>query len=78
MIDVLVPKWGPRMDEANVLRWLKAIGEHVTAGEPILELEADKTTGEVEAPANGVLVETLVESGQIVYPGQLTGRIRPE
>lgn len=77
MIDVLVPKWGLTMDEADVLRWLKAVGEPVIEGEPILELETDKATGEVEAPVSGVLAETLVESGQTVEPGQVVGRIEP-
>ncbi len=75
MIDVVVPKWGLMMDEADVLRWLKDVGDIVTEGEPLLELETDKATGEVEAPATGVLVETLVESGQTVEPGQVVGRI---
>ena len=77
MIDVVVPKWGLTMEEADVLQWLKSVGETVTEGEPILELETDKATGEVEAPASGVLVETLVESGQRVEPGQLVARIDP-
>jgi pyruvate/2-oxoglutarate dehydrogenase complex dihydrolipoamide acyltransferase (E2) component len=77
MIDVLVPKWGLTMEEAEVLRWLKAEGEPVREGEPILELETDKVTSEVEAPVSGVLAETLVQSGQMVEPGQVVGRIRP-
>jgi 2-oxoglutarate dehydrogenase E2 component (dihydrolipoamide succinyltransferase) len=77
MIDVLVPKWGLTMDEADVLRWLKQVGDQVTEGEPILELETDKATGEVESPANGVLAEMLVQSGDTVEPGQLVGRIEP-
>ena len=77
MIDVVVPRWGLTMDEADVLRWLKAAGAQVAAGEPILELETDKATGTVDAPASGTLVETLVESGQTVEPGQVVGRIEP-
>lgn len=77
MIDVVVPKWGLTMEDAEVIRWLKAAGDAVTEGEPILELETDKATGEVEAPASGVLAETLVESGQMVEPGQVVGRIGP-
>ena len=60
-----------------MLRWLKNVGDQVAAGEPILELETDKATGEVEAPASGLLAETLVESGQTVAPGQVVGRIEP-
>jgi 2-oxoglutarate dehydrogenase E2 component (dihydrolipoamide succinyltransferase) len=77
MTDVVVPKWGLTMEDAEVLRWLKAVGDTVTEGEPILELETDKATGEVEAPASGVLAETLVEPGALVEPGQLVARIDP-
>jgi 2-oxoglutarate dehydrogenase E2 component (dihydrolipoamide succinyltransferase) len=75
VIDIVVPKWGLTMEDAEVLRWLKSAGDAVTEGEPLLELEADKATGEVESPATGVLAETLVAPGQIVEPGQLLGRI---
>jgi 2-oxoglutarate dehydrogenase E2 component (dihydrolipoamide succinyltransferase) len=78
MIDVVVPKWGLTMEEADVLRWVKAVGDAVTEGEPILELETDKATGEVGAPASGVLAETLVQSGDAVEPGQVVGRIDPQ
>jgi pyruvate/2-oxoglutarate dehydrogenase complex dihydrolipoamide acyltransferase (E2) component len=77
VIDVVVPKWGLTMEEADVLRWLKQVGETVAEGEPILELETDKATGEVESPAAGVLAEALVQSGQTVEPGQVVGRIDP-
>ena len=77
MIDVVVPKWGLMMDEADVLRWLKDVGDRVAEGDPLLELETDKATGEVEAPAGGVLAEKLVESGQTVESGQIVARIDP-
>jgi pyruvate/2-oxoglutarate dehydrogenase complex dihydrolipoamide acyltransferase (E2) component len=75
VIDVVVPKWGLTMEDAEVLQWLKSVGDAVSEGEPILELETDKATGEVESPATGVLAEALVEPGQVVEPGQLLGRI---
>lgn len=75
MIDVIVPKWGLTMEDAEVLQWLKAVGDTVTEGEPILELETDKATGEVESPATGVLAETHVAPGDTVEPGQLVARI---
>ena len=77
MIDVIVPKWGLTMDEADVIEWLKQPGDRVSEGEPILELETDKVTGQVEAPADGVLVEVLVASGSTVEPGDVVARIDP-
>ena len=77
MTDVVVPKWGLTMEDAEVLRWLKAVGDTVTEGEPIVELETDKATGEVEAPATGVLTEVWALPGTTVTPGELIARIEP-
>jgi pyruvate/2-oxoglutarate dehydrogenase complex dihydrolipoamide acyltransferase (E2) component len=77
MIDIVVPKWGLTMEEAEVLDWLKAVGDTVTEGEEILELETDKSSGFVEAPATGTLTELLVSSGDVVEPGQVVGRLSP-
>lgn len=77
MIDLVVPKWGLTMEDATVNEWLKQPGDSVTEGEPVLELETDKATGDVESPTNGTLVETLVEPGDTVEPGQVIGRIEP-
>jgi pyruvate/2-oxoglutarate dehydrogenase complex dihydrolipoamide acyltransferase (E2) component len=77
MIDVVVPKWGLTMEDATVNEWLKQPGDNVAEGEPVLELETDKATGDVESPATGTLVETLVGPGDTVEPGQVVGRIEP-
>lgn len=77
MIDVVVPKWGLTMEEAEVVEWLKAVGDRVAEGDEIVELETDKSTGTVEAPVSGVLAETCVEPGDVVEPGQVIGRIDP-
>ncbi|MGE0304349.1 MAG: biotin/lipoyl-containing protein [Acidimicrobiia bacterium] len=77
MIDIVVPKWGLTMEEAEVVDWLKSVGDAVTEGDEILELETDKSTGFVEAPATGTLAEILVGPGEIVEPGQIIGRVNP-
>jgi pyruvate dehydrogenase E2 component (dihydrolipoamide acetyltransferase) len=58
-----------------LLNWLKEPGEAVKAGEIIAEFEADKATVEVEAPADGVLSETLVDIGAEVKEGTVIARI---
>lgn len=58
-----------------ILNWLKAVGEEVKAGEIIAEVEADKATVEVEAPADGVLVEISAEVGEELEEGAVIGQI---
>ena len=49
--------------------WLKAVGESITAGEPVLEVQSDKANVEVEATMSGTLARVLAEEGQILKPG---------
>jgi len=64
--QVLMPKMGFDMEEGAVATWLKQEGERVRAGEVIAEIETDKATVELEAPADGVLLKILVEPGRRV------------
>jgi 2-oxoglutarate dehydrogenase E2 component (dihydrolipoamide succinyltransferase) len=57
------------------LRWLKAVGEMVTQHEPLLEIETDKVTVEVPAPASGVLREITKAEQEEIAPGDVLGRI---
>ena len=49
--------------------WLKAVGESITAGEPVLEVQSDKANVEVEATLSGTLARVLAEEGKILKPG---------
>ena len=51
---------GMNMEEATIVKWLKQPGEKFTKGEPLYEIETEKVTQEVEAPADGTLLEILV------------------
>jgi 2-oxoglutarate dehydrogenase E2 component (dihydrolipoamide succinyltransferase) len=62
---------------ARVLRWCKAPGDAVAKDEPLLELETDKVTVEIPAPASGELAEILLGPDAEVTPGQVLGRVRP-
>lgn len=53
--EILLPKLGFSMTEGQISEWLAADGAHVSEGEPLFLLEADKSTNEVEAPVSGVL-----------------------
>ncbi|MGB0681518.1 MAG: 2-oxoglutarate dehydrogenase complex dihydrolipoyllysine-residue succinyltransferase [Magnetovibrionaceae bacterium] len=73
--DILVPTLGESVTEATVAKWLKGVGEAVAADEPLLELETDKVTLEVNAPTAGVLAEIVAEEGTDVELGALLGKI---
>jgi len=66
MIEVIMPKLGLTMEEGTIVRWLKAEGEEVKKGEPLLEVQTDKVTMEVEAPATGILGKILIPEGETV------------
>jgi pyruvate dehydrogenase E2 component (dihydrolipoamide acetyltransferase) len=63
-IEVTMPNLGYDMEEGTVQRWLKAVGDAVERGEPIAEIETDKTTVEMEAMASGTLAEIVVPDGE--------------
>jgi pyruvate/2-oxoglutarate dehydrogenase complex dihydrolipoamide acyltransferase (E2) component len=72
--DILLPKLGFSMTEAQVAEWLAKDGDQVTEGEPLYLLEADKSTNEVEAPASGTL-RIIAEPGETYEVGTVLGRI---
>jgi pyruvate/2-oxoglutarate dehydrogenase complex dihydrolipoamide acyltransferase (E2) component len=65
-MKILLPQFGMGMQEAEVIRWLKAVGDTVEIGEPIVEVEAAKTTVEVPSPGTGTVSEIVVAEGDIV------------
>lgn len=79
-VNVVMPKWGLSMQKGRVLQWLKKAGDAVTEGEEIVEIESDKLTNVVEAPATGILGRIVVAAGDeapiteviaiIVAPGE--------
>jgi pyruvate dehydrogenase E2 component (dihydrolipoamide acetyltransferase) len=69
--SIIMPALGLAQDVGKVLRWLKAEGETVAKGEPLLEVETDKATVELEAPATGVLTAVSAVAGQEVPVGQV-------
>jgi 2-oxoglutarate dehydrogenase E2 component (dihydrolipoamide succinyltransferase) len=68
---VLVPRLGEGVDEVTVTKWLKQVGESVNEFEPLLEVESDKVTVEVPAPASGVILKIKTQEGQAAKVGEL-------
>ncbi len=75
MTDIRVPTLGESVTEATIGRWFKQPGEAVAVDEPLVELETDKVTIEVPAPAAGVLSEIVAKDGETVAVGALLGQI---
>jgi 2-oxoglutarate dehydrogenase E2 component (dihydrolipoamide succinyltransferase) len=74
-VQITVPSLGESVSEATVLKWFKNVGEAVEADEPLVELETDKVTVEVNAPASGVLTAISVADGAEVAVGAVLGSL---
>lgn len=64
--EVIMPKFGMAQEEATILRWYKGEGERVEKGEPLLEVQTDKVSMDVEAPADGVVLKVKYGPNQVV------------
>ena len=73
--EIKVPALGESVTEATVAKWFKAVGDAVAVDEPIVELETDKVTLEINAPVAGTLGEIVAAEGSEVEVGALLGRI---
>ncbi|MFG1363218.1 2-oxoglutarate dehydrogenase complex dihydrolipoyllysine-residue succinyltransferase [Xanthobacter versatilis] len=73
--EIRVPTLGESVTEATIGKWFKKPGDAVKADEPLVELETDKVTVEVPAPAAGVLAEIVAKDGDTVGVGALLGSI---
>jgi 2-oxoglutarate dehydrogenase E2 component (dihydrolipoamide succinyltransferase) len=76
MAEIRVPTLGESVTEATIGKWFKKPGDPVAVDEPLVELETDKVTIEVPAPAAGVLGEIAAKDGETVAVGALLGQIK--
>jgi pyruvate dehydrogenase E2 component (dihydrolipoamide acetyltransferase) len=67
--DVIMPALGVAQEKGTLLNWLKAEGQSVTKGEPLMEVETDKATVEIEAPASGILTNVTASAGDEIPVG---------
>ncbi len=74
LTDVLVPP-NEEGTRATILRWCKAVGDTVVKDEPLVELETDKVTVEIPAPASGTLIEVLKQANAEVIPDEVLARL---
>jgi 2-oxoglutarate dehydrogenase E2 component (dihydrolipoamide succinyltransferase) len=76
MTEIRVPALGESVTEATIGKWFKQPGDAVAVDEPLVELETDKVTIEVPAPATGVLADIAARDGETVAVGALLGQIK--
>ncbi|NKB53322.1 MAG: 2-oxoglutarate dehydrogenase complex dihydrolipoyllysine-residue succinyltransferase [Rhizobiaceae bacterium] len=76
LIDVIAPSAGESVTEAEVGTWYVAVGDALSIDDPVVELETDKAAMDVPASSAGVLAEILAETGTVIAPGDVIGRIR--
>ena len=63
---VVLPQFGMGMQDGEILKWLKAVGDPIAEGEPLVEIEAAKTQVEVPSPVSGTLKRIVAEEGETV------------
>ena len=71
--NIILPQWGMGMNEGQVVKWLKTVGDPVVKGEPLVEIESTKVSAEVEATADGTLGRVIIEEGKTVPVGTVLG-----
>ena len=76
-VEVLMPKLGMSMEEGSIVKWLKQEGEPVAKEEPLLEIESEKITIEVNATTGGKLSKILCAEGNTVPVGTTIALIEP-
>lgn len=78
MTDVKIPKLGMSTVEVDVAKWLVGVGARVAVGTPLVEVETEKATVEVEAEVAGVVTDILVAAGATTEVGAVICRIRED
>ena len=76
--ELNMPQMGYDMQEGTLVRWLKAVGDEVSLGDPVAEIETDKAVVEFESTAEGVLLKFLVEEGTTVAVGEVIAMVGAE
>lgn len=74
-VALKLPRFGMNMEEAQVVRWLKQVGETFKTGEPLYEIETDKVSTAVEAPCDGTMVEIVAAQDSTIAVGAVVCRI---
>ena len=74
-VPIILPQWGMGMNDGEIIKWLKSVGEPVANGDQLVEIESAKVNAEVESTADGTLGRIDVEAGRIVDVGTVLGYV---
>ncbi|MBD59519.1 MAG: biotin attachment protein [Citromicrobium sp.] len=77
-VGVKLPEISMGVTEATIVNWLKAVGDRVEAGEPLVEVETAKSTVEVESPASGTLIEIVAAIDEEIEVGTVIAKIQQD
>lgn len=69
--EVKIPKWGLTIEKMTILSWLKQVGDDVEEGEPLCEVDTDKSQAEIESPARGRLAKLCAAEGDECAVGEV-------
>ena len=72
---IILPQWGMGMNDGQVMKWLKSIGDPISKSDKLVEIESSKVNSEVEATTDGKLGRIDVEEGKVVNVGTILGYI---
>ena len=73
--NIILPQWGMGMNEGQVVKWLKSVGDAVAKGDALVEIESTKVNAEVEATSDGALGRIAINEGETVPVGTVLGYI---
>jgi pyruvate dehydrogenase E2 component (dihydrolipoamide acetyltransferase) len=74
-VDIVMPRLSDSMEEGTVLNWIKSVGDEVSVGEELVEIETDKANMVYEADAEGTLIEILADEGDTLPIGEVIARV---
>jgi len=76
IINVLLPQSGMGMQDAEIISWFKSIGDEISEGEILVEVEAAKVTVEIPSPVSGKVVDILAQEGETVEVREIIAKIQ--
>lgn len=77
-VEVILPKWGLTMEDGEVVAWHVAVGDSVTEGQVIADVETEKVENELVAPCDGTIAELVAEEEEVIDVGGVLAIIETE